>query len=278
MEQFSSIADFTQWRAQRSGTCAAVFTMGALHEGHAALVRRARELAGSDGTVVATIFVNPAQFDDAADLGAYPRTLDADAVLLRDNGVDALLAPHADDVYTADRAVTVEPGPLGTVLEGRSRPGHFAGVLTVVAKLLHITAPDIALFGEKDYQQLTLIQRMAADLNFPVRIVGLATVRDHDGLALSSRNARLSPAARQRAAAIPKVLAEVAAALTAGRTVQQALDAGHAQLSERGVTDVDYLVLTGPDLGPVPAAGLARVLVAATVDGVRLIDNREVRL
>lgn len=276
MQHHSTVASFTAWRRSHHAPCAAVFTMGALHEGHAALIRRARERVGHEGLVVATVFVNPTQFGNAADLAAYPVTLEADADLLRAAGADALLAPTTDDIYGSSMGVTIDPGPLGSVLEGASRPGHFAGVLTVVAKLLHITTPDVAMFGEKDYQQLTLIRQMARDLNFPVDIEGVETVRDTDGLALSSRNARLSPEGRQRATALPEVLHGIRSGLDSGVSVQHALDAGHARLHERGVSDVDYLVVTGPDLGGVPAAGSARALVAATVDGVRLIDNMEV--
>lgn len=279
MLRLDTIGEYRQWRAERkSGPCVAVYTMGALHQGHAELARRARHLAGSEGTVVATIFVNPTQFDNAEDLARYPRTLAADSELLEGCGVDVLLVPAATEMYPDGGQVTIDPGPLGRVLEGQSRPGHFAGVLTVVAKLLHITRPDIAVFGEKDYQQLTLIRRMASDLDFPVAIVGVPTVRDETGLALSSRNAHLSPSARRKAAGLSEVLAGIRAGLAAGQPLQRVVNAGHARLHELGVTDVDYLVVTGNDLDPVPISGSGRVLVAATIDGVRLIDNMEVEL
>jgi pantoate--beta-alanine ligase len=252
--------------------------MGALHDGHAALARAAREYVGEVGSVVATVFVNPTQFEDPADLADYPRTLAADAALLEANGVDLLLAPSVAEVYPAGGQVTVDPGPLGLVLEGASRPGHFTGVLTVVAKLLNITATDVALFGQKDYQQLTVIRRMVRDLEMPVRIVGVPTVRDADGVALSSRNSRLSQQGRRQAASVPEALRQVSTALRSGQTIQQAVDAGHVHLHDNGVTDVDYLVVTGPDLGPVPASGTARVLTAVTIEGVRLIDNMEVEI
>ena len=279
MLTLTTIADYRRWReSQPAHLCAAVFTMGALHEGHAELARAAREYVGAAGTVVATVFVNPTQFEDPADLADYPRTLAADEALLEANGVDLLLAPSVAEVYPAGGQVTVDPGSLGLVLEGASRPGHFTGVLTVVAKLLHITAADVALFGEKDYQQLTLIRRMVRDLVIPVRIIGVPTVRDTDGVALSSRNVRLSQRGRFQAAALPEALRQIGIALRAGHTLQQAVDAGHVHLHNNGVTDVDYLVVTGPDLGPIPAAGSARVLAAVTIEGVRLIDNMEVEI
>lgn len=272
-EVLTTIAQAREWR--RGGDCATVPTMGALHEGHVSLMRQARDYAPR---VIATVFVNPTQFGDPADLAAYPRTWDADLAAMQAAGVDAVFAPSAAEMYPAPSQVTIDPGPLGGVLEGASRPGHFAAVLTVVAKLLHITQPTAALFGEKDYQQLSLIRRMATDLNLGARIVGVATVRDSDGLALSSRNARLSTVDRGRAAALPAALDTVRAALAAGATVQQAVDAGLVQLHGAGVETVDYLVVTGEDLGPVPPSGRARALVAATVGGVRLIDNIAVDL
>ncbi|MCB5169909.1 pantoate--beta-alanine ligase [Streptomyces bambusae] len=191
----------------RTGRRAVVMTMGALHEGHATLVRTARELAGPDGQVVATVFVNPLQFGVNEDLDRYPRTLDSDLELATAAGADAVFAPAVDEVYPGGQPqVRITAGPMGTLLEGATRPGHFDGMLTVVAKLLHLTRPDIALFGQKDAQQLALIRRMVRDLNFPVEIVGVPTVREADGLALSSRNRYLSGAERSTALALSRAL------------------------------------------------------------------------
>lgn len=272
-EVLTTIAQTREWR--RGGACATVPTMGALHEGHISLMREARDFAPR---VIATVFVNPTQFGDAADLAAYPRTWEADLAAMKVAGVDAVFAPSAAEMYPVPSQVTIDPGPLGGVLEGASRPGHFAAVLTVVAKLIHITEPTAALFGEKDYQQLSLIRRMATDLNLSARIIGVATVRDQDGLALSSRNSRLSTVDRARAAAIPAALDTLRTALAGGATVQHAVDAGLAQLHSAGIEAVDYLVVTGEGLGPVPSSGRARALVAATIGGVRLIDNIAVDL
>ncbi|MFF9199930.1 pantoate--beta-alanine ligase [Streptomyces sp. NPDC014779] len=189
------------------GRSAVVMTMGALHEGHATLVRAAREQVGPDGFVVVTVFVNPLQFGAGEDLDRYPRTLDADLELAFAAGASVVFAPSVDEVYPGgEPQVRITAGPMGERLEGASRPGHFDGMLTVVAKLLHLTSPDLAFFGQKDAQQLALIRRMVRDLNFPVRIVGVPTVRETDGLALSSRNRYLSPAERRTALALSRAL------------------------------------------------------------------------
>ncbi|WP_164420500.1 pantoate--beta-alanine ligase [Streptomyces salinarius] len=191
----------------RHGRRAVVMTMGALHEGHATLIRTARDLAGPDGEVVVTVFVNPLQFGAGEDLDRYPRTLDADLEIAGRAGADAVFAPAVDEVYPGgEPQVRITAGPMGERLEGASRPGHFDGVLTVVAKLLHLTRPDLALYGQKDAQQLALIRRMVRDLNFGVEIVGVPTVREEDGLALSSRNRYLSTAERRTALALSQAL------------------------------------------------------------------------
>ncbi|MFJ3833448.1 pantoate--beta-alanine ligase [Streptomyces sp. NPDC090046] len=191
----------------RTGRRAVVMTMGALHEGHATLIRTAREQAGPEGQVVVTVFVNPLQFGAGEDLDRYPRTLDADLAIAEEAGADALFAPAVDEVYPGgDPQVRITAGPMGGRLEGATRPGHFDGMLTVVAKLLHLTRPDLALFGQKDAQQLALIRRMVTDLNFPVEVVGVPTVREEDGLALSSRNRYLSAAERHTALALSRAL------------------------------------------------------------------------
>ncbi|MFD5544699.1 pantoate--beta-alanine ligase, partial [Streptomyces sp. NPDC127079] len=210
----------------RHGRRAVVMTMGALHEGHATLIRTAREAAGPDGEVVVTVFVNPLQFGAGEDLDRYPRTLEADLKLAEQAGADAVFAPSVDEVYPGGRPqVRVTAGPMGTLLEGASRPGHFDGVLTVVAKLLHLTRPDVALFGQKDAQQLAVIRRMVRDLNFGIEIIGVPTVRESDGLALSSRNRYLSADERRTALTLSR-------ALFAGRDRHAAQEALRARALE----------------------------------------------
>jgi pantoate--beta-alanine ligase len=246
--------------------------MGALHAGHAALMARARREIGPGAPLVASVFVNPLQFAPGEDLDRYPRTLAADLEVCAEQGVDVVFAPSVDEVYPGgDPQVTVDPGPLATVLEGRSRPTHFAGVLTVVAKLLGLVRPDVAVFGEKDYQQLALIRRMVTDLCLGLGVVGAETVREADGLALSSRNRFLDPEQRREAAALSRALfrGRDAGHLGGGAALAEA----RAELEEAVGVDVDYLELTAPDLGPAPTSGLARLLVAARVGTTRLIDN-----
>ncbi|UUU24097.1 pantoate--beta-alanine ligase [Streptomyces sp. DSM 40750] len=210
----------------RAGRRAVVMTMGALHEGHATLIRTAREIAGDAGEVVVTVFVNPLQFGAGEDLDRYPRTLDADVKLAEQAGADAVFAPGVDEVYPGgEPQVRITAGPMGERLEGASRPGHFDGMLTVVAKLLHLTRPDVALYGQKDAQQLALIRRMVRDLNFGVEIVGVPTVREADGLALSSRNRYLSTQERRTALALSQ-------ALFAGRDRHAAQEALRARARE----------------------------------------------
>jgi pantoate--beta-alanine ligase len=259
-------AELADRRAAVPGTLALVPTMGALHGGHAELIRRASALAG---TVAVSIFVNALQFGPAEDLDRYPRTPEQDLALLTELGVGLVFAPSAAEMYPDGRpAVTVEPGPLGNLLEGASRPGHFAGVLTVVTKLLNLVRPHVALFGEKDYQQLALIRRTVADLELGVDIVGVPTVRDPDGLALSSRNRYLTPQQRTQALALSRALR--AGAEEGPNGAGAVLKAATEEL--RGL-EVDYLALRGVDLGPAPATGPARLLVAARVGTTRLIDN-----
>ncbi|RSD19541.1 pantoate--beta-alanine ligase [Amycolatopsis eburnea] len=253
---------------------ALVPTMGALHAGHRELIRRAKRLPN---TVVATsIFVNPLQFGEGEDFEAYPRPLDADLAVLREDGVEIAFTPSADALYADGAAVTVHPGPLGDELEGAVRPGHFAGVLTVVAKLFNLVRPDYAFFGEKDYQQLVLIKRMVRDLNIDTRVIGVPTVRERDGLALSSRNVYLTPEQREDAVVL-------SAALTAGAFVGRdgadaVLETAWKTLAARPAVEVDYLELRGTDLGPAPVDGEARLLIAARVGSTRLIDNVSVLL
>jgi pantoate--beta-alanine ligase len=268
-------AELDTARAALSSPVGAVFTMGALHEGHQALLRAARE---ANASLLATIFVNPRQFGPSEDLSRYPRPFDEDLARCEKAGVDVVWAPPVTEVYrSGEPQITVEPGPLAADLEGASRPGHFAGVLTVVAKLLHLTRPDRAYFGEKDFQQLTLVRRMAADLDFEVEIVGVSTVREPDGLALSSRNAYLSAAERDRAVALSAALEAAAKTAARGAGTDEIVKAGQDVLVAAGL-DVEYFVLRGADLGPAPRMGSARLLVAARVGGTRLIDNMPVSL
>ncbi len=264
-------AELAAARQDLPGTVAVVMTMGALHQGHAELVRVARTLADS---VVVTIFLNPLQFAAGEDLGRYPRTFDADFVLCEREGVELVFAPTPDVVYPdGEPTVTVDAGRLGDILEGASRPGHFSGVLTVVAKLFALTRADIALFGEKDAQQLALIRRMAHDLDIPVDVVGVPTVREPDGLALSSRNMYLSEADRVVALSLSAAL--FAGADRAADGPECVLAAADAVLRDTPGLEVDYLQLVD-DLTWAAAAPLtshARLLVAARLGTTRLIDN-----
>jgi pantoate--beta-alanine ligase len=249
-------------------------TMGALHHGHLALIERARGEVGPDGIVVVSVFVNPTQFGPGEDLERYPRTLAADLEHCAASGVDVVFTPSVGEVYpggTTAAAVTVDPGPLADALEGASRPGHFAGVLTVVAKLFGLVRPDVAVFGEKDYQQLALVRQRAADLCTGVGVVGAETVREPDGLALSSRNAFLDTDERRAATSLSRAL--FAARDAAPRGAEAAVASAHAELRRTHLVDLDYLEITAPDLGPAPERGPARMLVAARVGSTRLIDN-----
>ncbi|WP_229067783.1 pantoate--beta-alanine ligase [Actinoplanes sp. DH11] len=265
-------ADLAAELDRAPGEIAVVMTMGALHEGHRQLMRVARERSAF---VVVTIFVNPLQFGPGEDFEKYPRTLDDDLAACTAEGVAVVFAPGRDDVYPGGApSVTMNPGGLGEILEGASRPGHFSGMLTVVQKLLMLTRADVAYFGEKDFQQLALIRRMARDLELPVEIRGVPTVREKDGLALSSRNRYLSPDQRRAALALSRALREGAAQADA----ESVLAVAHKILAEEPGVRVDYLALTGPDLGDAPAEGVARLLVAAKVGSTRLIDNVPVQL
>jgi pantoate--beta-alanine ligase len=247
-------------------------TMGALHAGHAALMARARAEVGAASPVVASVFVNPLQFAPGEDLDRYPRTFEADLALCADQGVDVVFAPSVEEVYPGgDPQVTIDPGPLACVLEGRSRPTHFHGVLTVVAKLFGLVRPDVAVFGEKDYQQLVLVRRMVADLCMGVEVVGAGIVREPDGLALSSRNRYLDEDQRWRATALARTL--FAAQRAAKYGAKAAIDAARHELRHARGVDLEYLELTAPDLGPAPTKGPARLLIAARVGNTRLIDN-----
>ncbi len=262
------------------GAVALVPTMGALHDGHLTLVREARKRAPA---VAVSIFVNPTQFGPNEDLAAYPRQLAEDSRLLEAEGVDLLWAPPVDEVYPDGFATTVSVASVSATLEGASRPGHFDGVATVVVKLFNQVRPDLALFGEKDWQQLAVIRRMARDLDLtqpPVeRIIGVPTVREADGLAMSSRNRYLSVEDRARAAVLPTAMRKAIAAIEAGAPVPVVLQTAKAALLAGGFGSVDYVALADADtLEPLDELGKrpARLFVAARIGGTRLIDNMAV--
>lgn len=242
-------------------------TMGALHDGHASLVRLAAQGAGP---VVVSDFVNPTQFGPGEDFEAYPRDLDADAAIAEAAGADVLWAPTVEEIYPPGFATTVDPGPLADELCGASRPGHFAGVATVVTRLFGLMQPVRAIFGRKDYQQLVVLQRVTRDLALGIDVVGAPTVREHDGLAMSSRNRYLSPAERARAAAVPHALRSVASAYADGERHPDALlDV------PLGGLELEYLALRAADLSAYDPQRPAVVLIAGRIGSTRLIDNLE---
>ncbi len=257
---------------KRGASVALVPTMGALHAGHLALVAEAKRRADR---VVATIFVNPLQFGAGEDLDRYPRQEAADADMLEQAGCDLLWMPSEGDIYPEGFATTVSVGGLDARWEGEARPGHFDGVATVVARLLLAVKPDVALFGEKDFQQLAVIRRMATDLGLGIEIVGVPTVRDADGLALSSRNAYLSADERHRAVALPQALAAARDAILSGEPVDSALAAAKDAILAAGFSSIDYVALV--DAGTIEPLdqprGAMRLIAAAAIGGTRLIDN-----
>jgi pantoate--beta-alanine ligase len=271
----AGIAAVTRTLRAAGRRVALVPTMGALHEGHRELMRHARRIPGAGVTAV-SIFVNPLQFGPNEDLARYPRPLEADLAACREEGVELVFLPGVADMYPEGADTVVSPGVLGTELEGAVRPGHFAGVLTVVSKLFHVVGPDVAFFGEKDYQQLVLIRKMVRDLHFPLSIAGVPIVREADGLALSSRNVYLSPEERRRALVLSRALR--AGAGVSAHGPDAVLATAREVLGAEPDVAVDYLELRAPDLGPTPLGGQARLLVAARVGATRLIDNVAVRL
>jgi pantoate--beta-alanine ligase len=269
-----SRSEFFAARELLEGPVGLVPTMGALHAGHISLIETA---ARHGASTVVTVFVNPMQFGPDEDFAHYPRSLDADVAACEAAGATVLWAPAVEDIYPGGPTHTfVEPGPLGDELEGAVRPGHFAGVLTVVAKFFGLVRPAVGYFGEKDYQQLMLIRQMAADLDLFVAVAGVPTVRESDGLALSSRNVYLSAEERQRATALSRALF---AGQDAGpQGAQAVLAAARTVLGAEPAVALDYLELRGADLGAVPGHGAARLLTAARVGRTRLIDNVPVTL
>ena len=250
--------------------------MGALHRGHGELIRIAREAAGPDGEVAVSIFVNPMQFAPGGDYEKYPRPEEVDDEFCRNAGADILFRPSVDEMYPAGFSVSVEENALANTLEGKSRPGHFRGVCTVVAKLFHILAPDAAVFGEKDFQQLAIIRRMVRDLNFAIEIIGAPTVRETDGLACSSRNQYLSPTEREQAPVLQRALREARQQVAQGeKSTGAILAAARSVIATAPLARIDYLELVNPEtLQPVAEAGPDSMIVVAAFFGqTRLIDN-----
>ena len=252
-------------------------TMGALHEGHATLLRHAM---ATNGFVVASIFVNPLQFNDPRDLANYPTTAPQDEALCNDLGVDLIYRPTVDHVYPPGFDTRVEPGVLAEVLEGLHRPGHFSGMATIVLKLFNIVDPDDSYFGKKDYQQLAIVRRMVTDFNLKVRVHGIETVREPDGLAMSSRNTKLSAEARSSATALNAALIAVRDRLSRGADLQEAVASQRSELLGNPQIDLEYFeaVDSATLCPPTPNAKDLVVVVAAKVGGVRLIDNVEISL
>ncbi len=263
------------WRA-KGETIAFVPTMGNLHAGHIHLVEQAKSQADK---VVASIFVNPAQFSAGEDFGAYPRTPEEDAAKLRATGTDLLFMPEAKEIYPGDSATFVEVPGISDVLCGAFRPGHFRGVATVVCKLFNMIQPDVALFGEKDWQQLAVIRRMVADLHLPVRIIGIPTVREASGLAMSSRNAYLSAEEKRQAALLYQSLLAAKAALEAGERDYPAIEAAQAEFLRGAGFRPDYFAIRQPDLAaPQDQSSDFVILAAAWLGRARLIDNLQARV
>jgi pantoate--beta-alanine ligase len=274
-----TVAALRVWRRESAARVFLVPTMGALHEGHAALVREARRLAGKDGQVAVTIFVNPLQFGPSEDLDRYPRTLEADLALCGAAGADMIFAPTVEEVYFEDRSIQITESSLSSALCGASRPWHFGGVCTVVAKLFNLVQPDEAVFGKKDYQQLAIIRRLVRDLNFPVVIHGVETVREADGLAMSSRNRYLTPDERAQAPVLQRGLKKAREVWLSGTTDARKLErlVGAEIQSVAGLARVDYIsVVDSRTLQPLnQVADHGLVALAVFFGKTRLIDNIE---
>lgn len=291
MKVLHTISEFRQWRSANSVPMTPfVPTMGALHEGHASLVREARTMAGIEGRVLASIFVNPTQFGPTEDFTKYPRTLESDCRLLEAAGCDAVFVPSAQEMYgTSDAPLnaatqmqattTIDPGPLANILEGAIRPGHFRGVCTVVAKLLNITQPSHLLLGQKDFQQQAILRQMCVDLNMPIEVITCPTLREPDGLAMSSRNRYLNADERSRATIIYKSLACAQNAYMAGERSAQALDALMDKMITTGGLTTQYaLICNSRTFQPFRDSSdqidePAVLLIAAKIGHTRLIDN-----
>jgi len=283
MNIINNVRQLRSWTSINRGTrCVFVPTMGALHEGHAALIRAARELAGQAGNVIVSIFVNPTQFGPGEDFSKYPRTLIEDLGICRDNGADAIFAPKAEDLYLADRSLQLFETSLSKTLCGASRPGHFDGVCTIVAKLFNLVQPDDAVFGKKDYQQLAIIRRLVRDLDFNVVIHGIETVREADGLAMSSRNRYLSEEERAQAPVLRAALMKAREAYVKGgerdgKALQRLVVDQIAAEAPAGRVDYVEVVDAGTLQKPTEATELVLVAVAVFFGSARLIDNIELK-
>jgi pantoate--beta-alanine ligase len=283
MNIINNVRQLRSWTSINRGTrCVFVPTMGALHEGHAALIRAARELAGQAGNVIVSIFVNPTQFGPGEDFSKYPRTLIEDLGICRDNGADAIFAPKAEDLYLEDRSIQLFETSLSKTLCGASRPGHFDGVCTIVAKLFNLVQPDDAVFGKKDYQQLAIIRRLVRDLDFNVVIHGIETVREADGLAMSSRNRYLTEEERAQAPVLRAALMKAREAYVKGgerdgKALQRlVLDQITAE-APAGRVDYVEVVDAATLQTPTEATELVLIAVAVFFGSARLIDNIELK-
>ena len=280
MKKVTRISSARQFCHKAPNPRVLVATMGALHEGHAALFRRARRVAGSKGTVVVSIFVNPKQFAPTEDLSKYPRPLVADLALCQREKVDLVFHPSVEEMYAEDDSMKIEENQLSLGLCGRSRPGHFAGALTVIAKFFNILTPDVVIFGEKDWQQLALVRRLVRDFNYPIKVIGHPTVRESDHLALSSRNMYLSPEARALAPFIYQALQATAERVKQGETsVSKLIKATQRALVAIPHASIEYIeVVDEITLQPLTKLreGIvqARLLVAVRLGNTRLIDNK----
>ena len=274
----TTVAEVQNWHASAASPVAAILTMGALHAGHAELVSYAKSQMPPGTRVIVTIFVNPTQFNNAADLEKYPRSLEGDLAVLRSVGADTVFVPDVAQIYPTGLQVNppMEPGAIGEILEGNARPGHFRGMLTVVHRLFEITQADYSFFGEKDFQQLALVQAMVAKLAMPVKIFGVPTVRDDSGLALSSRNRRLNNSGAELAKHIPAAMNLMAQAFLAGKGTSECEQLGRNYLVSQGVADIEYLEIRSTDLISQPTTADARVFIAVVIEDVRLIDNLEI--
>jgi pantoate--beta-alanine ligase len=274
----STVAEVDAWAAREATPIAAVLTMGALHQGHAELVRYAKANTPNGTRVIATIFVNPTQFNNSSDLAEYPRTLDSDLETLRSAGAAAAFVPDVAQMYPNGLEVNppMEPGAIGDVLEGQARPGHFRGMLTVVHRLLSITHANYSFFGEKDFQQLTLVKAMVDNTKIPIEIIGVPTVRDEFGLALSSRNRRLSTQGLELARLIPAAMKKATEVFLVEGSIADAELAGRKILEADNEIEIEYFEIKSNDLVSQPKLDNARVFVAVTIEDVRLIDNLEI--
>ena len=281
-ETLNTISAYQNWYKKINQPVVTVFTMGALHSGHAKLIEVAKEYVAQSlngqGKVVVSIFVNPTQFNSPADLSNYPRTLDADLVICDAAGADAVFIPTASEMYPAgETKIGLTHYQIGNDLEGASRPGHFEGMLTVVTKLLNITKPIATFFGEKDFQQLVLVKQLVSDLNMEINVIGVPTVRDQDGFALSSRNKRLSQTQRELASQIPATLTLLKRSISEGHDLTSAINIATEYLTNFPEIKIDYLELRNQQLGKPSNTDSVRALIAVQIGEIRLIDNMTVR-